>query len=377
LDGYVKADPSTLSGEKTVQWAQRGHGDITYDAWRHWDADGEVDADDPTEEPAADGCAKCHSAASAPSLLGFRQFANTGANPDPGPRPLGLDCVACHGAPTQFAYVFDATVGAVEFPSGESVIYDGVCDEASDNAGDPCTDDIECTNGGCIENDSNLCMSCHQGRYSKFQVDEVIAATDPPNGPYELPAIHSYAAGAILFGTDVMGGYEYATKTYVGQNTFMFSPHPSNGLDNCVGCHMNADPLDDKNHTFLPKVTDCNGCHNPGDTFPTLNGSPKNNYDDIQTLFGELLPLIEDYAETTLGMPIVYADHYPWWCNAGSPCNGGNPYVSFDAKLLKATYNYQLGQREPGGYIHNGDYVKQLLIDSILDLDGTPSVTRP
>jgi hypothetical protein len=140
---------------------------------------------------------------------------------------------------------------------------------------------------------------------------------------------------------------------------------------------MNADPLDDKNHTFLPKVTDCNGCHNPGDTFPTLNGSPKSNYDDIQTLFGELLPLIETYANDTLGMPIVYSDGYPFWCNAGSPCHGGNPYVSFDAKLLRAAYNYNVGKRDPGGYIHNGDYVKQLLIDSIEDLGGTPSVTRP
>jgi hypothetical protein len=47
--------------------------------------------------------------------------------------------------------------------------------------------------------------------------------------------------------------------------------------------------------------------------------------------------------------------------------------------LLKAAYNYQVSHKEPCGYIHNADYIKQLLIDSILDLGGTVpgGITRP
>ena len=55
-----------------------------------------------------------------------------------------------------------------------------------------------------------------------------------------------------------------------------------------------------------------------------------------------------------------------------------NAYKNFDAKLLKAAYNYQVTKKEPCGYIHNHKYIIQLLIDSIEDLGGNVSAyTRP
>ena len=55
-----------------------------------------------------------------------------------------------------------------------------------------------------------------------------------------------------------------------------------------------------------------------------------------------------------------------------------NGYKSFDAKLLKAAYNYQFSIKEPCGYIHNADYMAQLAIDSIGDLGGDVSTfSRP
>ena len=41
----------------------------------------------------------------------------------------------------------------------------------------------------------------------------------------------------------------------------------------------------------------------------------------------------------------------------------------FDATLLRAAYNYQFGQKEPCGYIHNGAYMRQILYDALDDLD--------
>ena len=88
--------------------------------------------------------------------------------------------------------------------------------------------------------------------------------------------------------------------------------------------------------------------------------------------------MIETYANDTLGVPIVYSNGYPYWCNDnGNPCNFANGYKDFDATLLKAAYNYQTALKDPGGYIHNGPYIKQILFDSIEDLGGTPSVDRP
>ncbi|MGB5301513.1 MAG: hypothetical protein WBP17_00005, partial [Gemmatimonadota bacterium] len=226
-------------------------------------------------------------------------------------------------------------------------------------------------------NASNLCMTCHQGRESKVSVDNTIAATA---GPYGFLNIHYFAAAATLFGTQVKGGYEYDTKTYVGQNLFTVHEALAAGaLTDCLECHMNAATGDDKDHTFMPEVTSCatSGCHS-GASFEELSGSPSTNYTDIQTLTGELLPLIVTYANDVLSMPIVYSDGYPYWCNDnGNPCNFANGYQDFDATLLKAAYNYQTALKDPGGYIHNGKYIKQILFDSIEDLGGTPSVTRP
>jgi hypothetical protein len=352
LAGYVKAAPDSIAED----WASSGHGHISAGAWRHWDPEGVVEADDPTADPAVDGCAKCHSAAEVP-VRGFLQFATIGANADPGPLPLGLDCVGCHdGLIPDTIYSDLGTYGfldPVQFPSLLTADY-----------GNP----------------SNICMSCHQGRYSTVQVDEVIAASA---GPYEFLNIHYYAAGATLFGTQVKGGYEYTGTTYVGQNAFTAHTGLAPALLNdCVSCHMNSDAADDKNHTFLPEVVTCTvgtGCHTDSDgTFEGLSGSPSSNSAEIETLSGDLLPLIETYANDTLNMPIVYSNGYPYWCNDnGNPCRFDNPYVSFDAKLLRAAYNYQTAQKEPGGFIHNGAYIKQLLFDSITDLGGTPSVTRP
>jgi len=45
--------------------------------------------------------------------------------------------------------------------------------------------------------------------------------------------------------------------------------------------------------------------------------------------------------------------------------------------MLTAAYNYQVGLKDPCGYIHNADYIQQLLFDSIVAMDGTPDVSRP
>jgi len=43
-------------------------------------------------------------------------------------------------------------------------------------------------------------------------------------------------------------------------------------------------------------------------------------------------------------------------------------YNTWTPRLLKAAYNYQYSQKDPGAYVHNGLYVMQALYDSIADL---------
>ena len=59
-----------------------------------------------------------------------------------------------------------------------------------------------------------------------------------------------------------------------------------------------------------------------------------------------------------------------------------NAFKAFTPRLMRAAFNYQFSLKEPAGYVHNGNYVLQLLHDSILDIStaaGNPvaGLTRP
>ncbi len=57
---------------------------------------------------------------------------------------------------------------------------------------------------------------------------------------------------------------------------------------------------------------------------------------------------------------------------------GSISYNAWTPKLLKAGYNYQYSQKDPGAYVHNFRYVVQAMYDSIQDLGGSvQGMTRP
>ena len=293
-----------------------GHFDAAAEAFRHWDEDGEMST----------SCARCHSSEGATAFFNNGTVVEADFKEYTGGISAGLACEACHTAP------FDGTmlsVSSVTFPDG--TVLDAT------NAADFFADD------------SPLCMNCHSGRASGASID---VATPGSDGTYRFINIHYYAAAASMFGSDVNAGYEYDGQTYAGQTSFP-GPHTAPGYTTCTGCHMEALP----DHTFKPAVGDCSGCH-AGTTFQTLAGSPSSNYTNIETLKGEL--------ETAL-------------VAEGVTFLGGYPYFSGITTLqqLRAAYNWQVADKDPAGYIHNGDYIQQILFDSITDLGGTPSVTRP
>lgn len=268
-------------------------------------------------------CLKCHSG---PQYARFVQGVSP-ANLDISGGGQVVSCVACHDltARDQSGVLTLGALRSVEsvtFPSGLSA-----------SLGGP----------------SNLCMECHQGRSSGPTVDARIAA-----GNLSFSNIHYFAAAATLLGSEVKGGYEYAGRTYRGRNNF--AAHAVLGspeLTTCAGCHLRGDEV---NHTFTPDLVVCLECH-VGDSFANLSGSPVVNRVAIQQLKDQLLGLL-----TASG--VVAVDGFPYFTNITT------------AQQLRAAYNWQVADKEPCGYIHNGIYIRQLLFDSVSDMGGAPVASR-
>ena len=96
---------------------------------------------------------------------------------------------------------------------------------------------------------------------------------------------------------------------------------------------------------------------------------------------------IQLYAKNVIGTWIgYYGATNPYWFKDNnhngvidaSEATNANQYKSFDAKLLKAAYNYQTVYKEPNAGIHNPTYTMEFLYDSIQDIGGNVStLTRP
>jgi hypothetical protein len=310
-----------------------GHFAGNTEPFRHWDAEGEVPGT----------CAKCHSA------TGLPQFLKEGATIS-NEISNGFMCSTCHDEanwPNRYE------VASATFPSGATVSFGG-----------------QDADGNFVPDDGNLCLQCHQGRESKASVDQALArftdldAVDPG---IRFRNIHYFAAGATLFGADVQGAYTYDGKEYVGY----FEAHP---LNKCQDCH--------DVHALQPKVEACAGCHGTEEvetirmTAPDYDGDGDTSEGvkgELDTLAEALFAQIQVYAEGT-GNPIEYnAAAYPYFFGAD-----GEGYAAWTPRLLKAAYNYQYYQKDPGAFVHNGKFVAQFLIDSIEDLGGDVSTyTRP
>lgn len=335
------AQSAPLEFPFVTEWAGSPHARASAEAFIHWNEEGEI--------PLA--CAKCH------STPGFRDFVGADGS-EPGvvnrPAPTGtvIACVACHN---------DATImmSSVTFPSGLTV----------ENVGD-----------------DSRCMTCHQGRESTVSVNEKIAGmTDDEVQPkLGFVNVHYRAAGATRFGTQAKGGYEYDGQTYKGY-------YGHNGIQQrCADCH--------EQHALKVRFELCATCHveagiksraelskirmTPVD-FDGDGNVEEGMAEEIATLQEALLKAIQSYATEVAKTPIAYDSHnHPYFfadTNADGKADRSeaifpNRYQSWTPRLLRAAYNYQFAAKDPGAYAHNGQYVIQLLVDSLQDLSGKAMV---
>jgi len=344
-------NPDTAQ-EMLALWQTSGHADFLAEPFRHWDEDGEVPI----------SCARCHSTG------GFRDYIGADGSPIfsvDAPAPLGttVNCNACHGAAAD-------ALDQVIFPSG--AIATGLGAEAR-------------------------CMTCHQGRESTVSMNEHIAAAgivddDTPDSDLRFRNVHYFAAGATLYGGAAKGAYQYTLP----------------GLDGVVGT-IDDEPmygLYDKRNPHVEAANVCIECHNPhslerrisdlcanchaGVTDDAslrnirMRGSVRDYdadgnategiYYEILTMTQALYAAIQQYATNVLGQPIVYdAGRYPYFFNQTT----GAGYSGWSARLLRAAYNYQYVQKDPGAFAHNPKYVIEFLYDSLKNLDEHPQVTVP
>ncbi len=342
-----------------------GHFAGDTEPFRHWDEAGMVEAT----------CAKCHSASGLPQYLannGTEIVTKSGVQITgivAQPVANGFMCTTCHN-PASFPDRYAVTT--VPFPNGAKLTFSTEKDDQ----------------GNLKPVDSNLCIECHQGRESTVTMNNYLAGKDADTADPKISFknVHYFAAGATLFGTQAQGAYEYASQTYVGQNT----QHPLNKCqdchdvheltvkaDACKTCHTNVTSTADfENIRFSTDTTDWNG---NGDVTEGINK-------EIDAFRADLYAAIQKYAADKAGTPIVYdGASYPYFFVADQDGNkakndkgGFIGYNAWTPRLLEAAYNYQYSVKDPGAFAHNPKYVMQFLYDSIKDLGGDVSkLTRP
>ncbi len=321
-----------------------GHFDVTAEAWRHWDADGAVPAT----------CSTCHSATGLPfAVLHETQIAQ--------PISDGMSCTTCHVAEDDFTLL---PVAEVVFPSGAVLSFGSQGD--------------------------NLCATCHQGRASTNTVDARIAGAnvgdDETGQGLGFVNVHYFSAAATRFGGEARGGYQYAGKDYVG-----YWPHVEEA-SSCTQCH---DP-----HNQQVALTTCTECHG-GDptiadvrTYRMFDGdfdgdgdADEGTFYEIETMIDMVYAGMQAYAATVIGTPIVYSSaSYPYFfvdTNANGMADADevsnpNQFRAWTPRLMRAAYNYQYSLKDPGSYVHNSQYIVQLLHDTLADLGvDTSGMDRP
>lgn len=324
-----------------------GHFDSTAEAFRHWDEDGEVSAT----------CTKCHTAEGLPFFM--EEGVLFTREPS-----LSLECTTCHDDLTEFTLHI---VNEVTMPSGTIVTFGE-------------------------EEESNVCLNCHQGRESGVSVDASIqragVGDDEVSEALRFQNIHYFAAGATRFGAEAHGGYQYEGREYTGyfehsrRRQTCDSCHDVHELtieaENCADCHIE---MEEQSDPRLIRMTDEDEVtlydyDGDGDMMEPIA-------DEVAGLHDVLLAEIQNYTLTVIGEQAMYVSYaYPYWyvdANANGVVDDGEVnrdarYGQWTPSLLRASYNYQYVAKDPGAFAHNADYVLQLLYDSIESLGGEEAV---
>ena len=186
---------------------------------------------------------------------------------------------------------------------------------------------------------SNMCIDCHQPRrLPPTSTDGEFEITSSHWGPHHGPQ------ATLLEG--IQGAMIPGTEGYPGVGSAKHRTGAS-----CVQCHMSAsDGGDNGMHSWKKTNEGCTGCHSSG--IPTEVGGLA---DDMETL-AALLEAVTGVDEN--GDPVQGIIH------DGHPNTG-----TFTITEAEAAWNYLLVMEDASGGIHNPNYVKALINNSIEALE--------
>ncbi|MDT8414816.1 MAG: hypothetical protein RQ735_05500 [Flavobacteriaceae bacterium] len=262
-------------------------------------------------------CARCH------SNEGFVEVMETGlAEPRVAPEfPTRITCTTCHSDHDTFDFERDGQDFALRFKEDQVPLM--------------VTDPSIMVSWN---DSSNLCVNCHQPRELKPEDDGdgIFTITSSRFGPHHGPQSMTLEG---IQGVEIPGSMPYPNP---GSN-----PHKS--LSSCVECHMGPAGDEVGIHTMKPNIVTCQQCH-PGATDFNING--------VRT---EIEDLITQLETRLIDRGIM------------NPDNGRNFTGDFPINLVSAYWNriYLVEDQTLG--VHNYEYAKALLVNTIEYLDNNPA----
>lgn len=248
------------------------------------------------------GCARCHSG------NGFVEWAETGEVADNVKVPEAWSCGTCHG----LHQTFDETDYALRVTEAAAATFDATV-----------TLDVD-------EN-SNLCVACHQARRGPAGYWDGVADSVEVGG-HDGP--HHGPQSNILLGNLGATSTGTANTAHLGAG--------------CVGCHMTEATGDGVNteggHTFWPTVEACVECHSSATDFDVFSG---------QSTVTTKLATLEGYLET---IGIIDSE-------------GHLHDSTYTAAVFQAWWNYTVILEDRSLGVHNPAYTSTLLDEAIALVD--------
>jgi hypothetical protein len=274
-----------------------------------------------------------------------------------------IHCTTCHDFnPTNDPHVVGKYVAGsarIRVPGGAT---DTVLLEKSETSAAP-------TGQSVAYKAANVCVFCHK---SRKDVTSFITANNAISsnrwGPHNGPQTDVYSG---------KGGYQFAGLTY-GTSAHAAIPNA------CVSCHMSpvAGNANVPDHTMKPNVEYCKSCHTTytGTDFDIQSGRTL-----VKKALAELEASLNAAGLLTRSAAAPYAplddddltdgQFQLDLTRPGSGLNGAN--LSLDAATAGALYNYLIVARSKDLGVHNPTYAKELLWDSIVQVNKYRSIAPP
>ncbi|WP_242084190.1 hypothetical protein [Aestuariivivens sediminis] len=291
-----------------------------------------------------ENCAGCHNNA------GFIDYIETGAVAKDGyNESKPLNCTGCHNVHRSFDFETDGndyavrTLDPVDFRvfAENDALPDYVLDYG---------------------NASNMCANCHQPRRGAPVADDYpgkYLQTSSHWGPHHGPQT------ALLEG--LLGAY--STFTLVEDIPAVKQAAHRTDTAACIDCHMRHTTDLSFGHTYFPSRNNCNDCHGGNAQDLEVAG-----LEDDWLALGLLLEQVVGQATDDDDQPIFEADgvtpvpvvgivHYDEDEDEWHPQTG-----LFDLKYAEAAWNFLFIYEDKSMGIHNPDYAKSLIKNSLANI---------